>query len=256
MVIPIMMDVHKTTTGVLICPKCEQEHQAIYGTGEGYHCSKCNYFFGKKINDNMWTEKQVDAVNCDICGMELTCTSENYNLFVRDLEEVLCPKCNDSGVVNHSLLHSVAIKYRGKWVHTSEFLNKKITDGFLPVKSLRDAITLHVLNYRAKIDESSFRSVSPEDSKILWKDGEAIGYQTANKYRRKPCLRQIYVRPEYRRQGHATTMVKEFLSKNKREIYIESPNQTSLKLLEKMGLITINEKGEIKSDRITFITEM
>lgn len=249
------MDVHKTTIGVLICPNCGQEHQSIYGTREGYSCDKCNYFFGKEINDNMWTERKVEAINCDICGMELICTSENFSMSDRDFKEILCSKCNDSGVDNYLLMHSVAIKYRGKWVPTSKFLNKKDIDSFLPVKSLRDAITLHVLNRRAKIDESSFRSVSPEDSKILWKDGEAIGYHTVNKYRGKSCLRQIYVRPGYRRQGHATAMVKEFRSKNKGEIYIESPNQASLKLLKKMGLISIDEKGELKTDGITFITE-
>lgn len=239
-----------------MCPECGREHEAVYGTEEGFSCSKCGFFFGKELNEAMWTDKEVDAVYCNSCDRELTCTSENFNMLSSNIKEVLCPICNDSDVKNYFLKHSVAILYRGKWIPTPEFLHKKSTNGLLPVKSLRDAITLHVLNYKGKVDESSFRSVSPEDSKILWKHGEAIGYLTANLSRRIPCLRQIYVRPEYRRRGHATMMIEDFLAKNKGKILVESPNEASFKMLQKMGLATIDDEGNIQSNRIDFIVEM
>ncbi len=236
---------HKSKLGVLICPRCSFEHEGIYKSSEGWLCQKCKYDFGE-INDEDWTEKEVAAVYCDSCGREVTCTSENFNILTTELE-VMCPSCQDQ---------PIGIFYRGKWRPPQEFLNLNGKDGFHPVKTIREKYALHVLNKMAKKDEISFRSVSPEDTKVLWKNGKAIGYHTVNEANGIPCGRQIFVVPEERRRGYGTFMFNVFLSKHDK-VVIESPNGTMLKLLEKMGLVSIDEKGFAHSrGRVSFISGM
>jgi len=241
----------KITKHFLICPGCGSEFDGVYGTEEGYFCSKCKYDFTSEL-DNLWEEREVDALICDICGREISCTSENFNRMSL-FKEVMCPHCNDAVKPSHIMMHSVGIFYRGKWRSRNVFLHDPLKNGLISVKSKKDKITSYVLASLAKIDEPSFRTPDPKDVQILWVNGEAIGYQSSNKHMGIPCLRQIYIRPEYRRKGYATRITEKFLDENPGEILIESPNNISLKMLEKLGLVGFTEKGVESTGRIKFI---
>jgi hypothetical protein len=223
---------HKTTTPVLICPECGFEHFGISKTS-GWLCYQCGYDFGDVENMD-WTDVQVDAVNCNVCGEEVLCTKR----------EVSCPNCYG---------RIIGIKYRGKWRPPKAFLQLKGRDGYLPVRTKREKLALYVLNRKAKREERSFRTINPEDSKVLWKDGRAIGYHTVNEYDGLPCGRQIYVIPEERRRGYGTLMFIDFLDDHKK-VAVESPNNKMLRLLEKLELVEIDSEGIAHSlGRVTFV---
>jgi len=54
---------------------------------------------------------------------------------------------------------------------------------------------------------------------------------------------QVYILQRRRRKGYRTLMVQDFLKPHKGSVRVESPNETTLQLLEKIGLIKKVREG-------------
>jgi hypothetical protein len=183
---------YKTSTYAIICPDCGENNYSIWGGEEGFTCNHCDYILGEEIDD-LWEEVEADAIKCDIVNREVTCTPNNYNMFV-DIPELMCPKCLEP-TENAKQLHSIAIKYKNKWIKTREFLKKDLEDGLHKVKSKRDKITLYLLKEMTRLEDlgSAFLTPDPNTVKILWKGNESKGYIAGDTKLEFPCLRQIFV---------------------------------------------------------------
>jgi|Deesub1362B_J571_1020462.scaffolds.fasta_scaffold00660_2 ribosomal protein S18 acetylase RimI-like enzyme len=227
------------------CPQCGAEKYSLIGTGKGPRCYKCDTYFS--INDFIKVEKEVDAIKCE-CGAAILIIDENFNSS-SPFRELLCPK--------HDPPKSLGIFYRGKWRPENAFFYKKGENGIKTATSQRDKITAYLLVREAQQEIKYFNS--PRNwsiVRILWDNGEAIGYYMHNICHGYPILNQIYVRPQFRRKGYGTKLVIDSLQilKNYTTIAIETPNENSLRLLEKLGLVRkIKDEYRIIDSRLKFV---
>jgi len=242
----------KTSEVVAECPYCKYPNLYLWIDENGKHCFGC----GKVIKDPNRKKLEFKGIICDRCGRVVAVAPWNM-LLSPHFEVLYCPNCEDNG-----MYYVIAIKYRRKWRRPNEFLFYEGREGLVKVSSLRDRITLFVLWRLAKKEASEFRSIDTVidnklfHAKILWKQGEAIGYYTyTTEKNRLPTLREIFVRKEYRRRGYATQMVQDFLDTFKGPVGIESPNKHSLELLQKIGLVERTEKGYRSTGRVYFVQE-
>jgi len=236
------MEVH-----FLKCPKCNAKYESIGPTKGVWRCYKCGYDFGEPPFPGMWVLEKVRGVRCDSCRTKVSLTPMNFLIGFKT-PIAACPHCQKI----------LAVFYRGKWRHPESFMEYRGREGIIPAKTARDRITAFFLNEEAMREVMSFRmAVGYLNIKIMWHGGRAVGYYTySHRFGKieKPCMQQIYVRPEYRRRGFATAMVRDFLeSFEGREVLIESPNEKVLRLLEKLGLVRTEGDEYVSTGRIYFV---
>ncbi len=247
--------IEKVRVQRLVCPGCGEKYDSISGYPD-IRCRKCKFLFpllaGQRIPQEFLKKEDVDAVCCDRCGELVTCTSDNMAMFAL-FPEVLCPKeeCVDKGEDGLCDNHLLAIQYRKSWYPPSHFLRSEGRVGLIRTSGQKERVALSILNSEAKLDDSSFMHVPKTvDSKMLWMDGNAVGYYTytrTNSNYPLPTLHQIFVRKENRRRGYATLMLNEFLSDfPKGNVGIESPNRDFLQVLIKVGHFA-NVKGKFRA---------
>lgn len=238
----------ETSISVVVCPRCGAEHEILFGKKP--LCSACNYNLGEPEKLN-WIEKKVEGVICDRCGRIVVCTPFNF-IMGSKFEIVACPECRDE-----NCQHFIAIFYHGGWMLPKSFFHSRGKGGILDVRGQRDEITLEVLNASAKGERPEFRKVGGEMiAKILWVDGEAVGYYTYTpKFRGAPCMHQIYVLPKHRRKGYGQLMTDDFMNSFDGEVSFEIPmSQEYTNLLEKIGLLKREDEKLVSTGRIRFIS--
>jgi len=188
----------------------------------------------------------AETVQCRKCGIEVTCTWENFAIGSQT-PIVICPECLDM----------LAVKWGQRWIPPEEFLKtRKRRNGLFPVKTPRERLTLKILCFMAGKENSEFcLGIDASKCVILWVEGEAIGYYYAYKLKScgLPCLGQLYVRPEFRRRGYATRMVQHWLENNPGEVVVESPNAATLHILEKLGLVKRDGEYYVSTGRVSFV---
>ncbi|XP_073785311.1 protein FAM169B isoform X1 [Danio rerio] len=127
----------------------------------------------------------------------------------------------------------VAMFLQGKWWPVGDVLktSNKSRCGLLLVESLMERVVLFLLSQvifgileRPLEDDLYFSAYSlREHGKILWQDGEAVGFYTVKKKGslcngstgqsyRLPVLDTVFVRPRWRRTGLALQMLEDFCS--------------------------------------------
>jgi len=256
------IETYKTLKNFILCPICRHKHYFLHVVNEKYLCINCEYSFDFDKAEGLWEEESVDTINCDICRMELTCTSDNFLTgFPPPSVAIGCPICNDAKGDHHLHSHLVGIKYRNKWWPPTFFLHQKGKDGFHKIKGIRSKITFCILLGEAKSEKNIF-FLTPSNMdwiKLLWVNGDAVGYYMSNLVHLKdapdePCLRQIYVRQSFRGMGNATKMILDFLNNNEGHVCIESPNEPILSILHKLDLLEKIANGKYRSKgRISFV---
>lgn len=169
---------------------------------------------------------------CPVSIQEVKVSSENIGqlLFLND------------GDLSHFILalHTpedesqvVAMFLQGKWWPVGDVLktSNKSRCGLLLVESLMERVVLFLLSQvifgileRPLEDDLYFSAYSlREHGKILWQDGEAVGFYTVKKKGslcngstgqsyRLPVLDTVFVRPRWRRTGLALQMLEDFCS--------------------------------------------
>jgi len=251
--------IHYKFTYCFKCPECGTEYYSLIADKGKWKCYKCGFVFGdapEPIPPKYWEGKIVEAIECDRCGRLVTCTPENFSL-ASDVQAVLCPFCLEHGRVFAQ--HLLAIFYRGKWREPKFFLYKKNADGIREVRSYRDKITVWLIASECKLDTPSLSSShvfqKGVHAKILWKDGEAIGYYTYTvdlwEY---PTLHTIGVRRKFRGRGFGTLLLKDFLSSFRGKVGIESPNETVCRILERLGEVEKRGDAYYSKGRVVFIS--
>ncbi|WP_285519977.1 GNAT family N-acetyltransferase [Thermococcus nautili] len=196
---------------------------------------------------------------CPVCGFTVYAKRENMTtpFSTKKIKTLLCP--NFHNIKGHLLQHLVAIKYYKEWRDPQSFLMNPDREGIVPVEpGTEDEVTLYLLWREAILDGyTMFRLPRLEydwfKAKIMWVDGVPVGYYIEIDRRGTPTLSQLYVRRSYRRRGYGTKLVQDFLDSHpEEEVGIESPNENSLRLLEKMGIIERVENGYKSKGRIVF----
>lgn len=237
----------------LQCPNCGWKTPDLYGRDVNgrtvYQCSRCHEKFTQEQIETLWktVPKKVYAYRCEGCGEYIPNTSENRNM-LGVFNELLCPTCNE-GKGNILSLKLVAINGH----HASKLRTMTAESYITPVKTRKHQIILRYLNILAKIEQTSWRKVPQRgiQAYITTLEGP-IGYLAYTKdegYHGLPVIRQLFVVKEERRKGHATRLVKHFLTNqcekpDKKGCFflIESPNDASLRLFQKLGYVRIEDK--------------
>jgi len=237
------IETFKETTYMLVCPHCGTKYYSLTTIKGRWLCYNCHYDFGPEPEKFPWRRMKVDAVKCPECLRRVKCISDNL-AFWSKTPILICPECN--------IL--VAVKYKGKWRLPEGFLKFEGRSELQHVKGQRDTITLKILNHQARKENIEFKIVEPKKTVLLWVDGEAVGYFFSYKLKGQPCLGQIYVRPEFRRRGYATYMLKEWLRRNSGPVIFESPNGIAMHILEKLGLVKLEGEYYVSTGRVSFVS--
>jgi GNAT superfamily N-acetyltransferase len=163
---------------------------------------------------------------------------------------------------------TIAVKYDGQWFRPDHFLTGDSRTGIHSVgDNERDRIALELLNImaRSELQNQHFVYIDRSSSaKIFWVEGWAAGYysyttdkDTFPRWHNIPTIHQLYVVPEYRRQGLGTLMTKDFVNEFKhcKQINAESPNRAAREIWVKIGLAKRLPNGRIKAknSRLGFI---
>jgi len=233
-----------TETEVYQCPYCGHEHYFLYASSpetDEVQCSSCNKKF---IHiKSAWKTITVPARKCPNCKEIVAITPPNMRM---DGAGYLCPGCK------HMWYTKRAVEGTELLIMSSEQKSRAgQLDGFalLEAKNERDLEPVIVLGVMAKEEECSFRVMTPtkvnrERFKVFLvaNEKEFVGYVLWNVFSGKPCVRQIYVRPEFRKKGIASAVFKKFVDAHG-HVYVESPNAASLRILEKLGYV--EKTGEV-----------
>ena len=199
----------------------------------------------------------VEKFKCPVCGYSVYATRDNMvaPFTTKRIKILLCPHYEIySGEI---MQHLVAIKCDGEWRRPEEFLFNPTKKGLVPVTpESMDEVTLFLLWREARKEGfHEFKYPNPKwmKVKILWVNMRAVGYYSELEFKGIPILAQMYILQRYRRKGYGTLMVQDFLNSHRGPVGIESPNEATLQLLEKMGLIREVEEGEYESiSRLVF----
>ncbi|KAL7878813.1 hypothetical protein AOLI_G00097870 [Acnodon oligacanthus] len=161
----------------------------------------------------------------------------------------------------------VALYLHGKWWPIYEVLmtSSKSRNGLLFVKSVMERVILFLLSQiifgvlEKPLGESMYFSTPSalEYGKILWKDGEAVGFYTIKKKGSLcdgctgqsyllPVLDTVFVRTHWRRNGLALQMLQDFCTSMSKEsvLGISCPISTSMYGVCKKYLETHKEQRE------------
>ena len=145
----------------------------------------------------------INPTNCPSCGREIQYDSSHQAWWNPDIIACIC-KTNRSLTV-------VAVNYQSKWYAPEFFLKINNKSGIMPVLNELDKRTFHVLRYYAMYEETGFVDQPYSVVRILWENGNAVGFYTDNNYFGDHGIGHIFIRKEYRRQGKATQIINYFL---------------------------------------------
>lgn len=207
------------------------------------------------LNPENW--RKITVLRCPVCGRRVRETETDLiGIFPDDenIQILFCPEFDQ----RFRGQHVVAFKWDGEWKQPSYFYHNPERDGLIEVKKgSYDNVTLYLLYLEAiSGDNVNFKRPNLEwmRAKILWKNGEPVGYYAysvdAHKY---PTLHQIFVRKKFRRQGHATMMLNDFLNSFPGTVLIEDPNEATQNLLVKLSLARRVDRGIESTGRIMFL---
>ncbi|MBI2135923.1 GNAT family N-acetyltransferase [Candidatus Woesearchaeota archaeon] len=196
----------------------------------------------------------------------------------------VCPKCDsyvEDAPDNHIYWDEevVAICARtslhGDVYFSDSALGQKISDWQVSKYDLGDNLTISIMDnnsmlhrkvarellMHAKLEESSFRSISyePKDNAtvyILAKDGMPIGYAYWNNFNDydERVLRQMFIMPEHR-GGTGKKLMKatvDLEAPGDKKFSVESPNATSIQMLISLGYAKREGDG-IQGIKCTFV---
>ncbi|RLC85100.1 hypothetical protein DRN43_02315 [Thermococci archaeon] len=190
----------------------------------------------------------VKVFRCPECGSVVEVSEENIitPLSTKRIKVLLCPH-PQVGAQNHVYQHIVRIKYRGKWEDPTNFLISAKEGLHEVIPKTRDEVAFYILRMElwkngGPIVDGAYLSRYTK-AKILWKDKRAIGYYSELTHKNVPIMAEIYVRPQYRGNGYATIMLKDFLSSHKGPVAFYFLNRKCMiNLLLKAGAIEKNEE--------------
>jgi len=239
------------------CPNCGYLTLSLTGIKVDnevkYLCPRC----GGECEESEWktVKRKVWAFKCETCGKYVENISENWNWCGAFEKELLCPVClrahRDCLVAIDGHHVSKIRTVRQDRLKQSQ----QVSDDLYLLEALTkwDRMTLRYLNYLAKKEEQSFKIMPRETLRnyILLSRDKFIGY-LAWTQEKPPTLRQIFVTKEERRKRYATKLVQHFVNTQCPKpdergalFNVESPNNASLRLLEKLGYVKMEKDGAI-----------
>jgi RimJ/RimL family protein N-acetyltransferase len=131
-----------------------------------------------------------------------------------------------------------------------------VTRPFDSIRQKRDQAMIGYLNFLARHEKHNcFRSLSwpseTDDNITLLAAGRAwLGYMlwSPAKSGEKPTIRQLFLRPKYRRHGIMSAVIADWVSRlpvcaDGIRFSVESPNQASIGLLKKLGHVAEDGTG-------------
>lgn len=247
-----MSEVKITETSIFVikCPECGEEWEDfLLVRGNKVLCPRCEYKLGEP-EKLRWMKKKIEGVICDKCGKTIPSSPINF-IMASKFKMVACPTCRNG---RHQ--HIIAIHHQGEWLSPESFLHRGDINGLLKIRGEKDEIALELLNFMAKNERSEFRKVRDMLAKILWINGDAVGYYAYSpSFMGAPCMHQIYVLPEHRKKGYGQLMTEDFVNNFEGIVSFEVPmSQEYTNLLEKMGLLKREGEKLMTTGKIRFIS--
>ncbi|WP_457750920.1 GNAT family N-acetyltransferase [Thermococcus sp.] len=193
------------------------------------------------------------SFKCPECGASVKVEKENIvtPLSTKRIKILLCPR-------PASAQHVVRVKYSGKWERPEEFLISSKNGLYEVVPKSRDEVAHYIL--RSELIRSNGLYVGGAyisnvvKAKILWKDGQAVGYYSEFVHLPVPVLAELYVRPKFRNRGYATEMVKDFLNSHPGPVAFYHIHKKCIRnILMKVGLVKKTSEGYIGDKRLCLL---
>ncbi|RLF86707.1 hypothetical protein DRN41_01910 [Thermococci archaeon] len=202
----------------------------------------------------------VKVFKCPECGSVVEVREENIitPLSTKRIKVLLCPY-PQIGVRNHIYQHIVRIKYYGEWEDPKNFLISGKEGLHEVILGTRDEVAFYILRAElwrngGPIVDGAYLSKHTR-AKILWKDKRAIGYYSEFTHTKVPTMAEIYVRPQYRGNGYATEMIRDFLNSHKGPVAFYFIHRKCMRnLLLKVGAIEKGEEGYIFKRQIELLS--
>lgn len=235
--------------GFIRCGKCGKDYTSVEREGEGFwRCYKCKTLqkFGK------WKIRKVPARRCPSCNHLVSITSDNISNI-----GLMCPGCRYNWYTKRYLQKEKILKATREQLARSVRVQSKSRN--LVAKSWRDYGVLTALIDEARNEAPSFRFTPFSHRRIFtsWLfivGSDFAGYVSWNRLpSREPCLRQIFVRDQFRHRGIATSAISRLNAKA--DLVIESPNDATLSILTKMGYAKL-KGNNVEATRVKFIQAM
>lgn len=192
-------------------------------------CSNCkaNFLF-----------EEIRVVDVPVAGF-LCPICQKYAPEIHKGQEIIC--------TNHPPFQEPLVAIGG--FHLIEIESFKSKRRIIEVKTQKHKAVLRYLNIIAQKEDSTFLSIpKPGVRAFILSKVKPVGYISFTKKKREyegvPVIRQLFVKQEARRRGHATELVKYLLERQcyksnsqGNSFLIESPNRKTLRLLEKLGFL-------------------
>lgn len=118
--------------------------------------------------------------------------------------------------------------------------NAKISNIFAYAKNISDEEKTSILSY---VDRYVARFLN--DFKVIWKDGQRCGCYLLREHEDGVLLDEIYLLPQYRRQGIGSNILKNILSEGENvHLCVYKENKKAISLYKKFGFKIEEDKQE------------
>jgi len=246
--------------GFLQCPYCGYCYEGIFIKKDNtVECYNCKRKFHKDKLKRVTLKKPIAI--CKVCGTEVSLTSENLDMIGG--YSYICPKCSNLVAIkfkNYTLQPRTVMKLEWNKEIRNRAMRIKNNLFFSLCENKKDFLVLKIMQLMAKKEGTGFLYIREKGQKpgLVFdvKKGNYVGFVvwTENKH---AILRQIFIMKDERKKGYATNLlefwVRNFADKINDKFGVESPNETSQKILVKLGYAKV--EGEcIKGIKCFFVS--
>jgi GNAT superfamily N-acetyltransferase len=212
-------------------------------------CDECDHEFHVS---NQPTEP-CPASKCDGCGDTIAFIQENRSLRGK-FETYHCYQCGvDIGVQTPNGPIGTETVLETDWLLDGRTLNQAWDSfggsyWFTQATEDREKAAVASLNIEAENSHPSFNPYNPDSTKahLCGTDEYCVGYITWDNSHAEPELGQLYILPEFRRQGIGQGFVaawRDDVASPLTKIRVNNPNSDMYRLLRSMDLIKITKTG-------------
>jgi len=237
------------------------------GNVEYYQCPNCEVLLGTSPVMNMdytlvcpacerrveyknlkRTSQKIEIATCAVCETETPFTKSYYDQSGNSYRKYYyCPKC----------LNVVGLDFKGRTYQPKDVLKvnwnkrmlrkaKRIDDGlfFYTCERPKDIVPVRLMQDLARSEPdigSFFRHIDPDFqyAGLMFSEDKIKGYVEWSIQNSKALMNQIYILKEERNKGYGTKLTKFWIDEIAKKIndtfIVESPNDKSAKILEKLG---------------------
>lgn len=236
-----------TDAPAIICPNCGET--VFTETIGKITCDTCE----NSIRASGHTDEMCPAVECNACGTKITFIKENRKQIV-DWETYYCYKCHEIlAIQTEDGSQSLENILTTDWVLDGQSVDDIATTSdddywMKETESVREQFATDLLNTEARTVDSSFNAYYPGETNayLCFTEDYCVGYITWNRNQEHPELGQLYILPEFRRQGIGSKFIETWRDKvtgDGSHFLVNNPNADMFRILHNLGMVDVADEG-------------